>query len=72
MKLADGRYDRYQRMLQGWLDEVYDKGYKQGIQDAGENRDIRDIAIQGYIGTMMCNGYTVTEIEKVLKDMKEI
>ena len=33
MKLADGRYDRYQRMLQGWLDEVYDKGYKQGIKD---------------------------------------
>ena len=40
-------------------------------QTAGESRDIRDIAIQGYIGTMMCNGYTVIEIEKVLKDMKE-
>ena len=40
-------------------------------QTAGESRDIRDIAIQGYIGTMMCNGYTIAEIEKVLKAMKE-
>ena len=40
-------------------------------QTVGESRDIRDIAIQGYIGTMMCNGFSIAEIEKVLKAMKE-
>ena len=40
-------------------------------QSAEESRDIRDIAIQGYIGTMMCNGFSIAEIEKVLKGMKE-
>ena len=40
-------------------------------QTAWESRDIRDIAIQGYIGTMMCNGFSIAEIEKVLKMMKE-
>ena len=46
MKLADGRYDRYQRMLQGWLDEVYDKGYKQGFKDGVESEEHQELKLK--------------------------